>query len=178
MKFGVGQPVARHEDPKFLTGRGRYVDDIKLPGQVWGHVLRSPHAAAKILSIDTGAAKAADGVLLVLTGADLDAAGVGTIPCPVVPMAMGGAPPKFWPRQPALAGERVRHIGEPVAFVVAATRAQAENAAELIEVDYDELTPIVSTADADNEGAALVWDEAPGNLCFTIDRGDKAAADA
>ncbi len=177
MKFGVGQPVARHEDPKFLTGRGRYVDDIKLPGQVWGYVLRSPHAAARIESIDVEAAKAADGVLLVLTGADLEAAKVGPVSCALFPPIMGGSPPRFWPKQPVLAVDRVRHIGEPVAFVVAGTRAQAEDAAELIEVEYEELTPIVSTGEATG-GAAAVWDESPDNVCYTIDRGDPAAADA
>jgi carbon-monoxide dehydrogenase large subunit len=172
MKFGIGQPVTRMEDRRFLTGRGRYVDDIALPGQAWGFVLRSPHAAARILKIDTSAAKASPGVLLVLTSEDLDAAGIGPMTCGVVPMAFGGRPASHWPAQPALAAGHVRHVGEPVAFVVAETRAQAEDAAETIEVEYQEDEPIIATGAALAPGAAKVWENAKDNLCFVIERGD------
>ncbi|MCW5773596.1 MAG: xanthine dehydrogenase family protein molybdopterin-binding subunit [Rhodospirillaceae bacterium] len=177
MKFGIGQPITRIEDQRFLTGNGRYVDDLVLPGAAWGYVLRSPHAAARIRGIDTKAASKAPGVLLVLTGADLEAQGVGRMNCGVVPMAFGGAPPRHWPSQPALAVGQVRHVGEPVAFVVAATRAEAEDAAELIAVDSEERRPVVATGDACAPGAAKVWDEAKDNVCFVLERGSKAAAD-
>src|SRR5215470_5225660 len=98
MKFGIGQPVTRAEDRRFLTGRGRYVDDVVLPNQVWGIVLRSPHAAARIVRIATAAARNAPGVLLVLTGEDLDAAGLGSIACNVSPIVVGGKPPRYWPK--------------------------------------------------------------------------------
>ena len=178
MKFGIGQPVVRQEDQRFLTGKGRYVDDIALPGQAHGYVLRSPHAAAKIVSIDAAAARAAAGVLLVLTGADLEAAGVGPVACLVQPMAFGGSPPRHWPVRPALAADQVRHVGDPVAFVVAETRDQAEDAAEAIEVEYEERAANVVTADALAEGAPKVWDDAEDNFCFSIERGDKAATEA
>jgi aerobic carbon-monoxide dehydrogenase large subunit len=174
MKFGIGQSVARVEDRKFLEGRGQYVDDIPLPNQVWSFVLRSPHASARILGIETGAAKKAAGVLLVLTGTDLEASGVKPAACGVSPMAFGGAPPLHWPKQPALAVGAVRHVGEPVAFVVAETRLQAENAAELIAVDYEEGPSVVATECALEAGAPKVWSEARDNLCFVIKRGDEA----
>src|SRR5688572_18590834 len=176
MKFGIGQPIARVEDRRFLTGRGRYVDDIALPGQAWGFVLRSPHAAARIRHIDTRAAKKASGVLLVLTSSDLDAAGVRPAACGVSPVAFGGQPPLHWPKQPALASGRVRHVGEPVAFVVAETRAQAETAAEAIVVAYEEGPAVVATGDALAPDAPKVWDEAKDNLCFVIKRGNETLA--
>ncbi len=178
MKFGIGQPVARVEDRRFLTGRGRYVDDIRLPGEAWGFVLRSPHAAARIRAIDTAAARRAAGVLLVLTGADLKAAKLGAMACGVHPAAFGAQPPRHWPQQPALAQDRVRHVGEPVAFVVAETRAEAEDAAEFVAVEYEELKPVVLTAEACADGAPRVWPEARDNVCFAIERGDRAATDA
>ena len=130
MKFGIGQPAPRREDRRFLTGRGRYVDDLHLPGALYGVVVRSPHAKAKILSIDVTDAKAARGVKAVWTIADLDAAGVGDVPCHTSPVAMGAPPPKYWPVRPALARGEVRYVGEPVVFVVAESRGLAEDAAD------------------------------------------------
>ena len=178
MKFGIGQSVPRTEDPRFLTGRGRYVDDLKLPGAVHGHVLLSPHAHARVAGIDTSAAEAAEGVLLVLTGADLEAAGVQRVGSSTMPMAFGGPPPAHWPARSALATDYVRHVGDPVAFVVAESRAQAEVASDLIEIDYEPLDAAPHVAEARRPDAPKVWQEADSNLCFGIERGDKAAAEA
>ena len=178
MKFGVGQPVSRTEDPRFLKGEGRYVDDIALPGEVHGYVLRSPHAAARIRSIDAEAARAAPGVVLVLTRADIEAEGIDGIPHFIPPMAFGAPMPKFSPLHPILAGDRVRHVGTPVAFVVAETLDEARDAAESIVVDYESLPSATAPGRATAPGAPAVWDEAPGNIWFTLERGDKAATDA
>ncbi|MDE0382465.1 MAG: xanthine dehydrogenase family protein molybdopterin-binding subunit [Defluviicoccus sp.] len=178
MKFGVGQPVARTEDPRFLKGEGRYVDDIVLPGEVHGYVLRSPHAAARIRSVDVEAARRAPGVVLVLTREDVEADGVDGIPHFIPPMAFGAPPPKFSPLHPVLAGDRVRHVGTPVAFVVAETLDRAMDAAETVAVDYEVLPSVTAPGRATAEGAPAVWDEAPDNIWFTVERGDRAATDA
>jgi aerobic carbon-monoxide dehydrogenase large subunit len=178
MKFGVGQPVPRTEDPRFLKGVGRYVGDIVPPNLTHGVVLRSPHAHARIASMDTAAAKAAPGVLAVLTGADARADGIGVLPCTAPPIAFGGPPKAFMALHPVLPHDRVRFVGEPVAFIVAETLNQARDAAELIEVEYEVLPAIVSTGDAHKPGAPLVWDGAPNNVWFAMERGDKAATDA
>ena len=178
MQFGLGQPVPRTEDPRFLKGEGNYVDDIVLPGQSYGYVLRSPHASARVKSVDTAAAQSAPGALLVLTGADVEAEGIAGIPGFVPPMAFGAPMPKANPLHPILARDRVRHVGDPVAFVVAETLEQAMDAAELIAVDYDVLPAIASTAGATDDGAPLVWDDAEKNIWFTVERGDRAATDA
>ena len=143
----------------------------------FGHVLRSPHAHARIRAIDATAAKAAPGVLAVLTGADWEASGWGDLPSPSGLRLRDGAP-AFRPRFPALVKDRVRWVGDYVAFVVALTKDQAADAAELIAVDYEPLPAIVSTAGAVEPGAPLVWDEAPGNVAFFHPEGDAAATDA
>jgi carbon-monoxide dehydrogenase large subunit len=176
-EFALGQPVPRFEDPRLLRGGGRYVDDIVLPGMVFGHVLRSPHAHARVRSIDTTKAKAARGVLAVLTGADWAASGFGDLPVPVGNKRRDGSP-GYRPRYPALVKDRVRWVGDYVAFVVAETRHQAADAAELIEVDYEPLPAVVETAKAAAPGAPLVWDDCPDNICFVQIEGDKAATDA
>src|SRR5262252_1761037 len=130
-EFALGQPVPRFEDPRLLRGGGRYVDDIVLPRMVWGHVLRSPYAHALIRSIDTRAAKAAPGVLAVLTGADWQASGWGDLPVPGGLQLRDGRP-AFRPPFPALVKDRVRWVGDYVAFVFALSRDQAADAAELI----------------------------------------------
>ena len=158
--FALGQPVPRFEDPRLLRGGGRYVDDMVLPRMAFGHVLRSPHAHARIRSIDTAQAKAAPGVLAVLTGADWQASGWGDLPSPSGLRLRDGAP-SFRPWFPALVKDRVRWVGDYVAFVVALTRDQAADAAELIAVDYQPLPVIVSTAGAVEPGAPRVWEEAP-----------------
>jgi aerobic carbon-monoxide dehydrogenase large subunit len=176
-EFAVGQGVPRFEDPRLLRGEGRYVADITPPGTVFGHVLRSPHAHARIRHIDTSRAKAAPGVLAVLTGADWQASGFGDLPVPKGMKRRDGSP-LYRPPYPALASERVRWVGDYVAFIVAETRHQALDAAELIEVDYEPLPAIVATADALAPGAPLVWDDCPNNICFVQLDGDKAATDA
>lgn len=177
MQFGIGQPVPRTEDPKFLMGQGQYVDDISLPNQAFGYVLRSPHAHANIKSIDTSAAETAPGVALVLSGKDTETDGLGVISCHVPPMAFGG-PPSPTPVHTILIKDRVRCVGDPVAFVVAETLAQAMDAAEMIAIDYEILPAVGSTRAAVADGAPLVWEENKGNLWFEMDRGDATATDA
>ena len=175
-KFGIGQPVPRLEDPRFITGRGHFVDDINLPRQLYGVVVMSPHAHARIKSIDTTAAKAAPGVLAVLTGADVTADKLGSL-VPVMPEDMGG-PKGFRTLRPILSSGRVRAVGDRVAFVVAETLAQARDAAELVVVDYEAIPAVVDMEDAIKPGAPAVWDEAPNNIAVALMMGNKEATDA
>src|SRR6266542_4172887 len=175
-EFAIGQSVSRFEDPRLLRGGGRYVGDIVLPGMAFGFVLRSPHAHARIRAIDTSKAKAAPGVLAVLTGADWQASGWGDLPVPDGLKRRDGT--SFRPPYPALVKDRVRWAGDYVAFVVAETLLQAQDAAELIAVDYEPLPAVVSTAEASAQGAPRVWDECPDNIGFVQLFGDKAATDA
>ena len=172
-KFGIGQPVRRIEDQRFITGTGRYTDDIDAPGQAYGYVLRSPTAHAKIKRIDTAAAKAAPGVLLVITAAELDA----SLPC-LIPIRNRDGSNRADPPHPVLCKDEVNHVGDRVAFVVAETRLQAKDAAELIEVEYEDLPAVADTAGALAAGAAQVHPEAPGNLAFDWHYGDEAAVQA
>lgn len=176
-KFGQSQPVRRVEDQRFITGKGRYTDDINLPGQVYGVMLRSPHAHAKILKIDTAAAQGAPGVLAVYTHADLKAANVGDLPC-TIPLKNRDGSMRADPPRPALAEGMVRHVGDPVAFVVAETSAQARDAAEMIEVDYDALPAAADMATAMEPGQPQIWPQAPNNRAFDWEIGDKAKIDA
>ena len=176
-EFALGQSVPRFEDPRLVRGAGRYVGDIVLPGMAFGAVLRSPHAHAKIRSININAAKAAPGVLAVLTGADWQASGFGDLPVPGGFKRRDGSP-LYRPAYPALVKDRVRWVGDYVAFVVAETHAQALDAAELIEADYEPLPAVVSTADASTPGAPRVWEECLDNICFITLEGNKAATDA
>ena len=176
-EFAIGQPVPRFEDPRLVKGAGRYVADMMFPGMAFGYVLRAPHAHARIRSIDTSKAKAVPGVLAVLTSADYKAAGFGDLPVPGGLQRRNGAP-GYRPRYPALAEDRVRMIGDYVAFVVAETYYQAADAAELIQVDYEPLPAIVSTGDAVKPGAPLVWDDCPNNIGFIQVEGNKEATDA
>lgn len=175
--FAIGQGVPRFEDPRLIRGGGGYVDDIQLPGMAYGVVVRSPHAHAKIKSINTAAAKAAPGVLAVITAADYKASGFGEIPSHGGLKLRDGAPMKK-ARYPVLAENRARWVGDYVAFVVAETAAQAHDATELVEVDYEVLPAVTSTADAARSGAPLVWDDCANNIGFVELIGDKAAADA
>ncbi|MFO1071270.1 MAG: xanthine dehydrogenase family protein molybdopterin-binding subunit [Geminicoccaceae bacterium] len=168
-KFGIGQPVRRVEDQRLVTGNGRYTDDISLPGQVHGYVLRAPVAHGRITRLDTGAAKAAPGVLLVITAQEFDAA----LPC-LIPMQNRDGSGRADPRHPILCRDEVNHVGDNIAFVVAETRIQAKDAAELIEVEYDELPAVADTAGALEPGAAQVHAEAPGNVAFDWHFGDEA----
>jgi carbon-monoxide dehydrogenase large subunit len=176
-EFAIGQPVPRFEDPRLIRGGGRYVADMAFPGMVHGTVLRSPHAHARIRSIDTAKAKAAPGVLAVLTGADYKKSGFGDLPVPGGLKRRDGQP-GYKPRYPALVEDRVRMIGDYVAFVIAETNYQAVDAAELIEVDYEPLPAIVSTGDAVKPGVPLVWDDCPNNIGFIQTEGNKEATDA
>src|SRR5947209_5188670 len=154
-KFGIGQAVRRVEDVRFITGAGRYVDDISLPGMVHGVVLLSPHAHARIRKIDTAKAKAAPGVLLVLTGADAAADKLGAFTAAMMPEDIG-APKGHRIHQQVLQAEKVRFVGDRVAFVVAETAAQARDAAEMIEVDYEVLPAVAWLEDAAKDGAPNV----------------------
>ncbi len=176
-EFGIGQPVPRTEDPRLLRGGGKYGDDFTLARQAIGYILRSPHANAKIRSIDTTAAKAAPGVLLVLTGEDWANAGFGPFPVLVQRQKRDGTPMHAAPRA-ALAKDQVRLVGDNVAFVVAETMAQAKDAAELIEIDYEPLPSVTAVTDAIADGAPAVWDNCPGNECFFFELGNKAAVEA
>ena len=176
-EFAIGQHVTRFEDPRLIQGGGRYTDDIQLPGMAHGIVLRSPHAHARIKSIDVRAAQAAPGVLAVLTAADVKAAGFSDLPVPGGLKRRDGSP-QYKPRYPILAEDTVRWVGDPVAFVVAETRHQAMDAAELVAVDYDVLPAVTSTAQAPKPGAPRVWADCPDNICFVEQIGDKAAVDA
>ena len=175
-EFAIGQSVSRFEDPRLLKGGGRYVGDMALPGMAVGTVLRSPHAHARIRKIDTAKAKAAPGVLAVLTGADWQASGWGDLPVPGGLTRRDGS--VFKPPYPALATDRVRWVGDYVAFIVAETAHQAADAAELIEVDYEPLPAVVSTAEASTTGAPPVWEKCADNIGFVQLFGDKAATDA
>jgi len=174
--YAIGQAVPRFEDLRLVRGGGRYVDDISLPGMAFGHVLRSPHAHARIRAIDTAKAKAAPGVLAVLTGADWAASGFGDLPVPAG-MKLRDGSPMYRPKCPALVKDRVRWVGDYVAFVVAETRHQAADAAELIEVDYEPLPAVVSTAEAAEPGAPLVFDDCKNNIAFVYIQGNQEKTD-
>lgn len=176
-EFAIGQGVSRFEDPRLIRGGGKYIDDVVYPGMAYGVVLRSPHGHAKIISIDASAASAAPGVLAVITAADWKTAGLGELPSHGGLKRRDGSP-MFNPSYPVLADDRVRWVGDPVAFVVAETQAQAADAAELIAVDYEPLPAVVSTAKAIEPDAAKVWDGCADNISFVELIGDKAATDA
>ncbi|MFQ5774418.1 MAG: xanthine dehydrogenase family protein molybdopterin-binding subunit [Kiloniellaceae bacterium] len=173
---GIGARVRRKEDFRFLTGKGRYTDDINRPGQAYACFVRSPHAHAKINGIDTVAAKNAPGVIAVLTGADMAADNVGSLPCGWVVTDKHGEPHKAPPHFP-LARDKVRYVGDHVAVVIAQTPAQAKDAAELVEVDYEELPANVDPARAMDSGTSPLHEDAPSNLCYDWELGDRAAVD-
>ncbi len=173
----IGEPVRREEDLRLLTGKGRYVDDIREANEARGYVLRSPHAHARIGAIETGRALALPGVLCVLTGEDLRRRGLGTL-LPGVPRRRRNGAPAFVCPQPLLAQGRVRYVGDPVAFIVAETLHQAKDAAELIDIEYKPLPAVIGAETALLPGAPAVWDENPGNEAFFHEIGDKAAVDA
>src|SRR5436305_1286273 len=157
---GIGQPVRRVEDRRFLTGHGRYLDDISRPRQVHAAMLRSPHAHARIAALNTAEAVALPGVLAVLTGEDLARDSIGAIPCVSAVTNRDGSPMASPPR-PAIARERVRHVGDTVAMVIAETAAAARDAAELIAVDYEPLPAVVDAARALEPGRPVVWPGEP-----------------
>src|SRR5713101_6042277 len=177
MRFGIGQPVARKEDPRFLTGHGRFVADIDLARQAHAVFVFSPHAHARIGAIDKSAAEQAPGIHAVLTGQDWAADGLGTLDPEVMPEDMGG-PKGYRTKRPPLAIDRVRYVGERVAVVIAATEALARDAAELVSVDYEVLPAVVRTEDAIRPGAPLVHAGAANNTSFTMRMGNAEAVEA
>lgn len=177
-KFGIGDSVRRVEDPRLLTGGGRYTDDTKLSAPAARlYVLRSPHAHADLKKIDVAAAKKAPGVLAVFTGQDVKREGFGDVPC-LVPLDNKDGTPRADTSRPMLALDRVRHVGDPVALVVAETLEQAKDAAELIEVDYAPRPHTVGTWESAQPGAPLVHDHIKGNIVFDWAMGDQKATEA
>ncbi len=176
-KFGLAQPIRRVEDPRLLKGAGRYTDDIVLPGMLFGTVLRSPHAAANITRLDTTAAAGLPGVAGIYTAADLKADSINPMPCAAQVKNRDGTP-QANPPHPALADGVVRHVGDPVAFIIAETAKQARDAAEAIEVDYDILPAHTDPASAMDKDAIQVWPDVPHNRVFDWEIGDKTATEA
>ena len=180
MKFGLGQPALREEDQRFLRGRGRYTDDISLPGQAASFLLRSPFAHAQIKSIDTEIASQSPGVLAVFTGEDVVNAGLGELPslsAKLYPLKRPDGQPIFVPPHPVLAHDKVAFVGDAVAFVVAETREQARDAAELIDIDYEELSVNTDMLAAAAESTPTIWEGCTDNICFRFESGDLAATD-
>jgi aerobic carbon-monoxide dehydrogenase large subunit len=171
----IGKSLRRLEDARFLTGTGCYLDDITLPGLLHATITRSPHAHADITGIDVSAARAAPGVHGVFTAADLAPDQLGSIACAD---DIASLAPMIVPHRPALAATRVRHVGEPVAFVVAETPSAARDAAELVLVDYAPLQPITGPIAAMAEGAPQLWPEMPGNVSYRFQKGDRQAVEA
>ena len=165
-QYGIGQPVSRFEDPRLLRGEGRFINDLAVPGMAHIAYVRSPHARARIAAVDAAAALAAPGVIGVFTIDDLERDGVGTT-APTLKRSRPDGKPMFWRAHPGLAKGMVRHVGDPVAIVVAETLAQAKDAAELVAVDYDAL-PVTDP----------VWEECPDNVSNVFEVGNRAAADA
>jgi len=183
--FGsIGHPIRRKEDARLLTGKGRFTDDFSLDGQTYAAMVRSPHPHARIVRIDSAAAKKMPGVLGVFTGADCKADGIKPIPHTPVPAtqfdmkltAAGGGPVFAGPHM-LLPADKARHVGEAVVMVVAQTRAQAMDAAEAVAVEYEELPFVVHSEDALKPGAPVVWDEIPNNVPCDTMFGDKAKTD-
>ncbi|MFZ0196474.1 MAG: xanthine dehydrogenase family protein molybdopterin-binding subunit [Pseudolabrys sp.] len=170
-KFGVGQPVPRSEDPKLVRGEGCYTDDLSRAGQAYAVMVRGRDAHGTIRSIDTAAAKAMPGVLAVCTAADLSA--YGPLKCNLPLKNRDGSPMRYTPR-PALAGDKVRFVGDPVACVIAETVAQAKDAAEAVTVDVEPLPVVLKPADAVKPGASLVFDAVPNNIALDFHYGDAA----
>ncbi len=164
MEAKTGHPAHDHvrvEDDPLVRGRGRYMADAPLPNQAYAYFVRSPHAFARIVSVDVGPALKAPSVIGVLTSKDLEGIGsIGRHP----PLPGRGGKALVMPFRPSLAGERIMHVGEPVAMVVAETAAAAQDAAELVAVEYEPLTPVADAREALREGAPQVWPQAPGNL--------------
>ncbi|MCH2324180.1 MAG: xanthine dehydrogenase family protein molybdopterin-binding subunit [Pseudomonadales bacterium] len=173
-KFGIGQAATRYEDDRLLSGEGRYVEDVYIEGQCYAAFVRSPHAHAKITSIDTADASSLPGVLAIYTVADLKAEGIGDIPC-MAPASNKDGSNCIMPPRPALAEDRVRYVGDAVAVVIAESRLQALDAVEAVWIDYDLLPAVVETNQAMADNANLVWGEAAKNQCFDWEDGDADA---
>ncbi len=176
-KFGIGQAVPRSEDPRLLTGQGSYTDDVTLPGQRYAYFVRSPFAHAELGAIDVSEARAAPGVVAVLTGADMQADGVNAKHSYATVKNRDGSDFVNVP-WPGLAQGRVRYVGEAVAMVIAETIGQARDAAELVDVDYETLPAVAATGAAMAPGTPQIWDRAPDNLCFDWEYGEREPARA
>ena len=177
MKFGIGQPVTRLEDTRLVQGQGRFQEDQRHWGQAYAVFVRSPHAHARIRGIDTAAAQAAPGVLAVYTGADYQADGLG-MPKASMPRKKADGSPMFAPQRPALVLDRARYVGDPVAMVIAESLAEARDAADLVEVDYQPLPAVTSTAEAEKPESPRIWDDNPDNISHITERGDRKATEA
>src|ERR1700752_1179850 len=174
---GIGASVVRKEDKRFITGKGRYVDDIKLTGMSFAHFIRSPHAHAKVRSIDSSAALKMPGVLAVLTGKQLVDDKIGNLICGWAITSKDGSPMKMgaWP---AMAPETVRFVGQAVAVVIAESKNQARDAADAVVVEYEELPSVPDIYAAIKPGAPQLHPEAPGNVIYDWHLGDEAAVKA
>src|SRR5437764_755112 len=177
LRFGAGKPVKRLEDQRLLTGKGAFIDDKPEDGALWLYVLRSPHAHAKILSIDIADAAKIPGVAAVYTGADLVKDNISSLPTLDIFKRPDGSPMTVPPRR-LLAHEVVRYAGEAVAAVVAKSRVEAQTAAEAIVVDYEVLPSVVDPLEAVKPGAPVVWPAAPDNIVAAMSYGDAAAVEA
>lgn len=175
-RFGISQPVPRREDDKLLRGQGRFADDVQPEGALHAIPVRSPYANAMVSNIDTSLAATMSGVRAVFTAADLAADGVGSIPCLTIPKVRAGT--SFNAKhQPLLAHDRVRFAGECIAFVVAETREQARDAAELVTANWQPLPAVIQAVDAARADAPLVWEDLPANACFDFEMGDASAVE-
>ena len=175
-KYGIGQPVTRFEDPRLLRGQGRFINDVNMHGQAYAVFVRSPHAHAKIRSIDVEAAKKAPGVVAVYTGHDVKADGLG-MPKANMPRKRPDGSPMYAPQRPPLITDRVRYVGDPVVMVIADTLAEAKDAAELVEIDYEAIRSVTLTEDTVKPGAPAVWDDCPDNISNHVERGKKLETD-
>jgi carbon-monoxide dehydrogenase large subunit len=173
----IGQSIKRREDERFLTGSGQYTDDVILPRQTYGYFLRSPHAHARIQSVDTREALKMPGVVAIFTGRDIAESKIGGLPCGWLIHSRDGSPMKE-PPHPIIAADKVLHVGDQVALIVAETATQAKDAAEAIVVDYETLPAVVNTATAAGAASVLHEGVAPDNVCYTWGHGDEAAVDA
>src|SRR5919197_1734524 len=163
-----GKAIKRREDPRFITGRGQYVDDVKLPGMTYAAFVRSPHAHARLSRIDASRAKAIPGVIAVYSGQDVQ---VGGLPC-------GWMLPEIKvPVRPAFASGKVRYVGEPIAIVIGESPYAARDGAEAMNVDYEPLLAVTDAKKAREQGAPQLFDEIPNNQCFYWTIGDKAATE-
>src|SRR6201994_393488 len=176
-KYGVGQPVRRKEDDTLVRGKGKYTDDFSLPRQAYAWIVRSSHAHGVIKSIDTAAAREMPGVLGVWTGADLAAAGYGPFTC-ALPLKSRDGTPLHQTNRTALMSDKVRYVGDPVAFVVAETLVQARDAAEAVVLDINPLPAVTDPEEATKPGAPQLYDHIPNNVALDFHYGDAAKVEA
>ncbi|HTR85766.1 MAG TPA: xanthine dehydrogenase family protein molybdopterin-binding subunit [Reyranella sp.] len=175
-KYGIGQPVLRFEDPRLLRGKGKYVNDVNMHGQAHAVFVRSPHAHALIRKIDIEAAQKAPGVVAVFTGHDVVADKLG-MPKAAMPRKRPDGKPMYAPQRPPLITDRVRYVGDPVVMVIADTLAEAKDAAELVDIEYEAIPSVTLTEDTVKPGAPAVWDDCPDNISNHVERGNKAATE-